>query len=159
MRYFHKEILTTPARTSDGRVAPFESVGDDEGILATESEGLLNELDQMITARRAGVSEINEQSYNELKKKPVSRRPGLPLSAPPAFPPPNLISDPDPTEHAPVAAAAKPVTPGPALPQPGLEPAPPGDIRANRPTPKKLVKAPPIKSIPSFPSEEPPADV
>lgn len=72
MNYFRKEILSNRIVLKT-RQPQWESVGNDEGALATDNEDLIRELGEMADRGRGGVVRISEEEYEELKKKPVSQ--------------------------------------------------------------------------------------
>ena len=166
MEYFFKEIVSNPARLSDGREAPFEPVGGDNGILATDDQEVARMLDELIKARRGGVYRIDKDAYDEaLKKKPDGPLPQRPrLSDPPRPPvlsavpdsrhlagnvvaatkhePPMALKAPKPRSDAPTIKlpgfGAPPQAPEPEAPKVAAKEPPSGDATVNRPVPKKV---------------------
>ena len=69
--FFHKLIHSTPLYVN-GRVAPFIGVGDDEGVLATESEALIHGIRALIKQGVGAVREVTEAECEDAKKKPAS---------------------------------------------------------------------------------------
>ena len=69
MRYFHKAMISNPAFTQSGERIMFEHVGGDDGIIATDSQNVIDSLLERIRLRKGGVSELTEEKYKELQKK------------------------------------------------------------------------------------------
>lgn len=69
--FFHKLIHSTPLYVN-GRVAPFVGVGDDDGVLATESESLISGIRALIKQGVGAVREVTEAEFEDAKKKPAS---------------------------------------------------------------------------------------
>lgn len=76
MTYFKKYDLKIPLADGMGRRVPFQDVGGQWGLLATEENYLIGELRKCQREARGGVMEITAQEYEELKKKqkPISSR-------------------------------------------------------------------------------------
>ena len=147
MHYFRKEILSNRIVLKT-RNPQWESVGNDEGILATDSDELVAELGVMADVGRGGVIRITAEEYEELKKKPASPSPQRPRLGDP-------WQDPSPLRTSirnldlPVAGGAKPppmvtpegkvVNPGPSLPpdQEGEPIKPPLSFAAAGPKPAR----------------------
>lgn len=76
MAYFQKILLSSPLRTSDGKDIPWEKIGTNTGVLKTDDEALIAELQSCIKSGFGGVSEIDEAKYEDLKKNlPKRSRP------------------------------------------------------------------------------------
>lgn len=74
MKYYKKELVSNRLALPNGKRVGFTQIdGTDTGVLATEDEGLIAELDKAIASRRGGVIEIDLQTYEELKKNPLAR--------------------------------------------------------------------------------------
>lgn len=74
-RYFKKEIPSNPLYLPNGKRAPFK-ISKGVGILATNDEVLLSELDKVIARRVGGVIEIGECDYLQLRDpRPVNGQP------------------------------------------------------------------------------------
>src|SRR5688572_26446787 len=71
MKFYKKELISNRLALPNGKGVKFEQVGGSEtGVIATQDEGLIAELNKAATAGRGGVIEITEQQYQELKKNP-----------------------------------------------------------------------------------------
>lgn len=68
-KYFRKELYSTPLFLSRGVRAPFQPVGGDEGVLATNDAAIIYSLTNAVEQRIGGVSEITKEKYEALKKK------------------------------------------------------------------------------------------
>lgn len=80
MNYYKKELLSTPLYLPQGRRVPFEDVGGDTGVVATEDGSLIVELDGAVKRRIGGIVVINQGTYDDLKKntlKPLRRNSSL----------------------------------------------------------------------------------
>lgn len=74
MKYYKKELVSNRLALPNGKRVAFVQVGQsDTGVLATEDEGLIAELDKAVAGRRGGVIEIDLQTYEELKKNPTAK--------------------------------------------------------------------------------------
>jgi hypothetical protein len=83
--YFKKVVLTTKVKLSSGKDIPWENVGWNIGVLATEDSKLIKELSAFSKEGKGGVLSITEADYTELKKNlPQPSRPlkQLQVSAP-----------------------------------------------------------------------------
>ena len=69
MRYFLKEKISRPLYLPNGAKAPFESVGGDYGLLATEDTYVTTELDKAVKMHVGGVVPLTEQEYGEWQTK------------------------------------------------------------------------------------------
>ncbi len=70
MKYYYKAIAAnTIVVKKSKRTVPFADAGGGAGILATEDEEFLSELDGRIERRVGGVSSISKEKFEELKKK------------------------------------------------------------------------------------------
>lgn len=111
MRYFKKELVKgNPLYLANGRKAPFEDVGGDNGFLATDDGWVTQQLEAAIQRGVGGVLEISFEQFEDQKKNPSGRRSlqtsardelrrlvpslrqqgsavGLPLKQPPPLPP------------------------------------------------------------------------
>jgi len=75
MRFYRKEVLSNKLYIkATGAPAPFEDIGDDEGILSTDNPVYTNELDLAASKHIFGIIPIDEATYQELKKKVVERQ-------------------------------------------------------------------------------------
>lgn len=69
MTFFLKELVShNPVALSSGKVLNWEMVGNDTGVLATEDDGTISELQALIKQRRGGVIELSAEKYEGLKK-------------------------------------------------------------------------------------------
>jgi hypothetical protein len=73
MNYFKKELISNALRLPNGKAVRFERVGDDTGLLATEDEGLIEELKKVMARKVGGVTEIALEEFEEIKKNPPAR--------------------------------------------------------------------------------------
>lgn len=74
MKYYKKELVSNRLALPSGKGVAFVKIdGTDTGVLATEDEGLIAELDKAVAARRGGVVEIDLPTYEELKKNPLAK--------------------------------------------------------------------------------------
>ncbi len=70
MRYFKKEILSNRLwLKSTGAAVTWENAGDDTGILATDNQAIIDELDGAVAKGIGGVVQIDEAEYQDTKKK------------------------------------------------------------------------------------------
>lgn len=67
--YFIKEIVSNPIRLPSGRKVPWEAVGDDVGVLATNDPQLISELENAARKQIGGVSKVDLAGYEDAKKK------------------------------------------------------------------------------------------
>lgn len=74
MQYFKKINPDNRLLLSNGRYFECERVCDEYGLVATSSEGLIEELQLAIKAERGGIVPISKEDYEELKKKPPEPR-------------------------------------------------------------------------------------
>ena len=75
MKYFKKEVLSNKLYIkATGAPAPFEPVGGDTGVLATDNPVYVDELDQAAAKGIGGVVVIDQATYEDLKKKSLGRR-------------------------------------------------------------------------------------
>lgn len=74
MKYYKKELVSNRLALPSGKGVAFVKIdGTDTGVLATEDQGLIDELDKAVAAHRGGVVEIDVQTYEELKKNPRAK--------------------------------------------------------------------------------------
>lgn len=141
MNYFHKELVANKLNLPNGRKVVFETLGDGNGVIATNDNYIVREFRVAISQHTHGVSEISSEQYEELKKNatatPSQHRQAGQRSALSAQ---SLIDRPG--RHA--AAAVVRATPVEAVSQPMAEPAPTQPIKVqkefSRPVTKKLFK-------------------
>lgn len=69
MNYFVRYGITRPLRLPTGDIVPFASIGDDTGILETNSNLTISELRKLQAQQRMGVKEVSAEAFDELKKK------------------------------------------------------------------------------------------
>jgi hypothetical protein len=70
MRYYQKEIASNKLYLKcTGAPVPWELVGDDVGVFATNSQAIADELDQAIAKHVGGVVIIDQAQYDDGKKK------------------------------------------------------------------------------------------
>lgn len=74
MRYFKKAIVSTKLYMANGAPAPFEPVGDEHGVLATENSDIIIEMERAMAHQRGGIENLTEGEYQELKKNPPARQ-------------------------------------------------------------------------------------
>lgn len=67
--YFIKEILSNAIRLPSGRKVPWEPVGDDVGVLATNDPQLISELETASRRGVGGVRQVDLRGYEDAKKK------------------------------------------------------------------------------------------
>lgn len=72
MRYFLKELVSTPLYLSNGAAIKWEPAPGDQGLLVTENAGLIKELETAIRRRVGGVIEIDAERYEREKKNSQS---------------------------------------------------------------------------------------
>lgn len=72
MRYFLKELVSTPLYLPTGGKIGWEELQGDQGALATEDGALLHQLDMAIRRKVGGVREITAEQYEEVKKNSQS---------------------------------------------------------------------------------------
>lgn len=74
MKYYKKELVSNRLTLPNGKAVGFSKIeGTDTGVLATEDEGLIAELDKAVAGHRGGVIEIDLSTYEELKKNQPAR--------------------------------------------------------------------------------------
>lgn len=138
MNYFFKELTRNKLNLPDGRKVAFEELGNGNGILATDDTFIISELRNVIRQHIHGVSEIDAEQFDELKKnspaiqsRPRQAEQRSALSAQ------SLIHG-----HSPRAGAAVVKPKEPAAPIPEPPPVPPIKVQKEfvRPTTKKLFK-------------------
>lgn len=132
MRYFRKELISTPLYLSTGGKFPFDNIGGDEGLWATEDQNLIREAEAAISRGIGGISEIRQQEYEELIKKKI----GGPL-------PSNFLFDPSSQPNPQISALPpfKEIAPRPAAEEASKigEPAQPAiHDRSETPEPVKV---------------------
>lgn len=66
--FFLKELLSNPVWLPNGRQAPWEPVGDDLGVLATQDANLIFHLSNLAQRHVGGVVRIDEAKYQDIKK-------------------------------------------------------------------------------------------
>lgn len=77
MKYYQKELVSNRLYLrSTGAPVSWEPIGDDQGVLATENDVVINELDQAVARHVGGVIEIDQEQYDSAKKKAL----GSPLA-------------------------------------------------------------------------------
>ncbi len=69
MRYWLKEIVSRPLFLPNGAKVPFEPVGGDYGLLASEDEYVTKELDKAIAMHVGGVVPLTEEEYKSWSEK------------------------------------------------------------------------------------------
>lgn len=69
MTHFVRYGITRPLRLPTGDVVPFTPIGDDTGILETNSALIIGELRKLQAQQRMGVKEVSPEDFVELKKK------------------------------------------------------------------------------------------
>lgn len=152
--YFQKELVSNPVNLARGGSVRWESIGDDEGVLATKVDWLIAELRAFSARKIGGIKEITREAYDAKKNSAVlDRRPRQRLADPPLFPP--VRSD---IRDAPRVAAE--VFPTPKPPERKASPeyvqalvpgdAAPADPAANRPVARKIPKLPKADNHPSI---------
>lgn len=72
MRYFYKELVQTPLYLPNGNRFPFDNVGNNEGVWATDDPFLISEAENAMRSAKGGVSEIPQDLYDDLIKKKVA---------------------------------------------------------------------------------------
>lgn len=77
-RFYKKELISTKLYATSGAPITFINIGDDTGILKTENEYLINQLDSAVARAIGGLIPISEDEYVELEKKSLGQI--LPLS-------------------------------------------------------------------------------
>lgn len=146
-KYYRKELFSTPLFLSRGVQAPFEPVGNDEGMLATADSSLIFSLANAISRRIGGVYEITEEEYEELKKKETPTKKLSPRWQPLRTAPPqkiNLSGQPTSPVHQP-----KPKEPAPPAAEPEKSPTPsPAIERGKAAKTVKKGKAPDVSDAP-----------
>lgn len=76
-KYYRKELVSQKLYIrATGAPAPFEDVGGDDGVFATDNPVYTSELDMAVASHVGGVIPITQQEYEEYKKK-ASERPSL----------------------------------------------------------------------------------
>lgn len=68
-RFYKKELISTKLYATNGAPITFINIGDDTGILKTENEYLINQLDSAVARAIGGLIPISEEEYVELEKK------------------------------------------------------------------------------------------
>lgn len=69
MRWFKKINASQKLFLSSGKWLSFDAVDGGLGVIAVGNPKILSEMYEAINAGRGALSEINEEEYNELKKK------------------------------------------------------------------------------------------
>lgn len=69
MPYFVRYGITRPLRIPTGDIVPFESIGDDTGLLETNNSLTVSELRKLQAQSKMGVKEVSPEEFAELKKK------------------------------------------------------------------------------------------
>ncbi len=73
MNYYLKELISNKLwLRATGAPITFEPVGDDQGVLATDNPVIIAELDQAIARHIGGVSVIDQEQYDNFKKKALA---------------------------------------------------------------------------------------
>lgn len=134
--WFQKILFSQPAWLPDGRRAKFEPVGDDEGVVAISSEETAALYRSLAQKQIGGVIEIDQATYEELKKKPVVAQRKPPEFAPQVHPLSRILQPP------PGAAPVAPVAAGSPTPP---APTPPPPTAPKEVVPPKVSKPPPRK--------------
>lgn len=75
MAYFKCRAPRSTRLLSNGAGLKFQPVNVEEGIYATDNEGLIKELRTMIREQRGAIWEIQEQEYDTLKKNRITSQP------------------------------------------------------------------------------------
>lgn len=75
LAYFRKELVGQPLYLPNGIRAPFEDIGAEEGVLATDNGWLALELRKAAARRVGGVVEIDKATFEALKKNAPSKPP------------------------------------------------------------------------------------
>jgi hypothetical protein len=74
VKHYKKEVLSNKLYIrATGAPAPFEPVGGDTGVFATDNPIYIDELDQAAAKGIGGVVVIDQSTYDELKKKSSAR--------------------------------------------------------------------------------------
>lgn len=130
---------------SNGSPIQFTVIDVNWGVLATDNEMVIKELNQMVDEKRGGVFRSDQAEYEALKKnrtsgKPwreemgrrgieVNQRPVQPMQAAPI---PSWVNRPPTEGSAPVAVDSRPTDPPPVAPAAATPPAPPTRPKATR---------------------------
>lgn len=70
MKYYQKELVSNRLYLKvTGAPVAWEPIGDDQGVLATENDIVIKELDQAVARHVGGVIEIDQEQYDSAKKK------------------------------------------------------------------------------------------
>lgn len=73
MRYFKKALVTgNPLYLANGRKAPFEEMGGDNGFLATEDGWTIGQLEQAARKGVGGVVELTAEQFEDEKKNSLA---------------------------------------------------------------------------------------
>jgi len=75
MRHYLKEKLSRPLYLPNGAKAPFESVGGDYGLVATQDDYLTKELDKAVKMHVGGIVPLTAEEYESwVEKKKASEQ-------------------------------------------------------------------------------------
>lgn len=143
--FFLKELLSNPIWLPNGKQAPWEPVGDDTGVIATNDANIIFHLSNLAAQHVGGVVKIDEAGYLNGKKnsngselpRPLERASvGGILAAPSLLPkaPPEAVD-----AGVVVAGGAKPSPTPPSME--AVIPAEPKPVRVGRAKPKAVVTA------------------
>lgn len=80
VRFFKKEMPSCPLYLPNGRRAAFKTVKSGVGILASNEEHLLSELDKVLKRHVGGLIEISESEYLQLRDKRPPQKNGQPVA-------------------------------------------------------------------------------
>ena len=69
MRYYLKEKTSRPLFFPNGAKSPFESVGGDYGLIATEDQYIITELDKAVKMHVGGVVPLTKEEYDSWTEK------------------------------------------------------------------------------------------
>lgn len=72
--YFVKELLSNKVRLPSGRPIPWESAGDDMGVLSTNDPGLIEQLKAAVRRGVGGIREVDEDGFNSTKKNSTAEQ-------------------------------------------------------------------------------------
>lgn len=71
MAFFKKILLNSPVHLASGKKIGWTALMGNEGVLTTEDTAFAEELRAAITKGIGGVSEIDEATFDDLKKNPA----------------------------------------------------------------------------------------
>lgn len=130
-QYYRKELFSSPLYLQRGVRAPFEPVGNDEGILSTNDPTLIFSLESAIAQRLGGVYRVTQEEFEKLKKKEPTTRKSSGRSSPIRASSPLYQQVPPPPPAKPVAAVAANATAKP-VEAPATPPPPPKPVRRGK---------------------------